>query len=468
MRYLFILLISLSFLQAYGVWTQQSDRGLALMGIQALDNQRAWIAGTSQSLAAIYFTTNGGNNWNSSNAAFSMLWMDIAFDPTSKWGIVGGLGLSIMGWSQIALTTNGGSSWTKKDPTQTLTTEVKAVQFIAPTTYLAVANVGQNSTPELWISTNLGNNWTRKTLNHDNYCQDLHFFNTSTGFVVMGDWPDDVQNMANQYRLYKNPMKKYAKTANQYRCSILFTSDGGNHWTVQYDDIGHFYGFGISMVNQQEGWVACDGYGGAGSRILHTNNGGSSWLEQTIPDGGRTYFLSDVHFVDNQCGWAVGGASSGVAICYIMHTIDGGTNWIKDSFAPVGPAMACHFPNKSSGWAVGANDVTQTGRIYLYLDKSGISENKYSESIPLKMNINCSPNPVSRNANVSFSLSESGNTTLKIYDLQGKCRKTLLAKFLDKGNHNIGMNIEELRNGSYFLVMNQGNNKKAITILKVE
>ncbi len=111
---------------------------------------------------------------------------------------------------------------------------------------------------------------------------------------------------------------------------ILHTSDGGNTW-IKQQKLTDYNLSEIFFVNDNEGWIAGgrirsaetnelmrhDERGGDGI-ILHTKNGGATWEIQFAKRG--TY-LFGIYFIDNQNGWAVGEGG------LLIHTTDGGKLW---------------------------------------------------------------------------------------------------------------------------------------------
>lgn len=69
-----------------------------------------------------------------------------------------------------------------------------------------------------------------------------------------------------------------------------------------------------------------------------------------------------------------------------------------------------------------------------------------------KQNINSSiyPNPTNGNAEIDFLLTSSSNINIKIYDVTGRCVKTILNEKKSEGGQKITLNATELRNGIYF------------------
>lgn len=134
---------------------------------------------------------------------------------------------------------------------------------------------------------------------------------------------------------------------------ILYTSNGGDTWDWMDDGLYYNEAYtSVYFVDDQTGWIA-------GSKILHTTNGGTDWTEQYDPS------LSSIHgifFLDENNGYAVGGifdSYNELFNHYILHTSDGGDNWNTQLYEsgyysdPVGPLNDIYFTDTNHGWAVG-------------------------------------------------------------------------------------------------------------------
>ena len=100
-----------------------------------------------------------------------------------------------------------------------------------------------------------------------------------------------------------------------------------------YDDL-----FSVSFLNEMDGW-ACGRWG----RVLHTVDGGKTWLYQ---NSGTDLTLSSIYFVDPQNGWAVGDEGT------IIHTVDGGKTWTKQKSPVPFFLMKVYFATPFKGWVV--------------------------------------------------------------------------------------------------------------------
>ena len=90
--------------------------------------------------------------------------------------------------------------------------------------------------------------------------------------------------------------------------------------------------------------------------------------------------------------------------------------------------------------------------------KSGVSDvalQPYSDQgLELFQNI---PNPFKGETRINFRLPESGQTTLKIFDMAGKEVRSLINTALDKGKHSINVTKEGLKAGIYYYVLESNN-----------
>jgi photosystem II stability/assembly factor-like uncharacterized protein len=200
---------------------------------------------------------------------------------------------------------------------------------------------------------------------------------------------------------------------------ILHTSDGGTSWSPQASSLAGEL-VGVDFVDDTNGWAISDdpegfGTGGAMTVVEHTADGGSSWVPQYVTNdpslaavdfasattgwvagtttidnseaaeidkttnGGQTWTkeslpkgttgLSDLQFVDQNEGWAVGTSfdESGPASAppnpqgWLLHTTNGGTSWARVGSLPAGiSASSVRFLDAQHGW-VGGEGVWATG-----------------------------------------------------------------------------------------------------------
>jgi photosystem II stability/assembly factor-like uncharacterized protein len=159
-----------------------------------------------------------------------------------------------------------------------------------------------------------------------------------------------------------------------YGGTILATSDGGAHWTVQATGAN----FGLSAASfpdASHGWAV-----GMGDTILATINGGETWTEQYFRPGDVLY---GVFFLDALHGWAVGGAGPGLGT--ILATSNGGATW-TDQTTDARPLLrGVFFLDASHGWAVGESGTilaTSDGGAHWTPQTSGTTNGLSAVSFP--------------------------------------------------------------------------------------
>jgi hypothetical protein len=82
-----------------------------------------------------------------------------------------------------------------------------------------------------------------------------------------------------------------------------------------------------------------------------------------------------------------------------------------------------------------------------------IEEENINSSILNNTSFSCFPNPFSVSTTLSFTLSQSQNVSIKVFDLKGKLIKTLANNYFEAGNHSIEWNVEDVGSGIYFVTV---------------
>jgi len=118
---------------------------------------------------------------------------------------------------------------------------------------------------------------------------------------------------------------------------------------VQYDLIA------LSVTDSLNAWILEKQYT---SKILHTSDGGISWItQQTYPD--NKWFLTSCMFLNNDTGYVCGNWYSytppNVSLGTVQYTIDGGNHWYS-CLASYDMYHAVSFIDRNNGWVVGDND----------------------------------------------------------------------------------------------------------------
>lgn len=105
---------------------------------------------------------------------------------------------------------------------------------------------------------------------------------------------------------------------------IIHTSNGGVTWVRQNSTVNNysFFIWSISFSNPRRGWcIANDKYHAPPSTILRTTNGGLNWNAATYPDSAT--FLYTIYFRDSLNGWMSGSGGT------FLQTTNAGQSWIR-------------------------------------------------------------------------------------------------------------------------------------------
>ncbi len=183
--------------------------------------------------------------------------------------------------------------------------------------------------------------------------------------------------------------------------------------------------------------------------ILHTTDGGKSWLIQLDTLAPIKKGLQEIYFIDKNNGIATG------PYWKIWRTSDGGKKWIRDKSAE--DYMNFQFTDA----AMPDKDVifapTKDSKIYKYDSETGIFSGSNSES---KFKIY--PNPVSSGEEINIEITGElySHIELKIYNSKGNKIDKSYNAFLNNGTKKIKyIPDKNLSQGVYFLHVKIGKEK---------
>ncbi len=292
--------------------------------------------------------------------------------------------------------------------------------------------------------------------------------------------------------------------------TILRTIDGGANWILQQSGTDEFLHC-VSFINNDTGWVA------GSNIILKTIDGGitwtpqTSWLAQTQLNVG---YIIDIHFTDALNGTAVG--STGFAVInwgLILHTTDGGVNWTVQEDTDIQNYYGVSFVDANTGYVVGGGNMggssnnrsdnsssqlgynspilkttdgceTWTTQITIspnllsicFTDENNgtavgtrgtilrttnggvsfINENEVEE-LPTQFLLSQNyPNPFNPSTKIMYSVPQSSNVIIKVFDVLGNEIETLINEEKPVGTYEITWFAESLPSGVYFYQLKAG------------
>ena len=389
--FFFLIVTQICFAQWYH---QNSGTYISLKGVYFFDNYNGWISGDS---GIILNTTDGGLNWFPQSSGTNQNLYGVYFVDSINGWIVGEGGT-------ILKTANGGTDWIN---------QISGTNYALADLYFYDKHTGWASggSYQDYISVILktidgGINWIPQVNVSGPYLYDLFFLDSTTGWAV-GDY------------------KK-----------ILKTTDGGRNWVSQYEDIWQPGFLCIYFNDYNKGWVV--GWNGA---MMKTTNGGTTWFNYP---SGTGELLNDIYFTDSMNGWIVGGNSF---LGLILHTTDGGINWFYQSIPTAYLFDTVVFPDDNNGWTTGLYG------IILHTTNGGVSfvEEEQIDEMPTEFLLsNNYPNPFNPSTKIKYSVPQSSNVVIKVFDILGNEIETLVKEEKTAGTYEVTWYGANLPSGVYF------------------
>ncbi len=131
---------------------------------------------------------------------------------------------------------------------------------------------------------------------------------------------------------------------------ILHTTDGGNTWIEQDSPVENDIIY-VFFLNRSQGWASAFNFTEPpfGTLLLKTIDGGSSWTISTYPE--ENIFITCILYFDSLTGWMGGKPHA------LVKTTDGGNTWtqaaIDTSTLAFFPVLTIAFLNEEVGYASG-------------------------------------------------------------------------------------------------------------------
>ena len=385
-----------------GIWqTVQINPGVLLQDVYFLgDGQYGWAAGGSvasnQYLTGIVRTTNGGNNWVFTDIPVISTLTGVFFADQSTGWAVGSNGT-------IMHSTNGGVNWVQQScPTSRL---LAKVYFINNSTGWAVGGWNNDGPAYLVLkTTNGGTNWVDQSFGGPGYSTESVFFlNDQTGWIGCRDntlnpkifkttnggtnWistnlPTISSNVGILSIKFATPTKGWAATTTINSTGpVLFSSDGGDNWIIQYSTGLHYHVLDVRDSNSVA-VVAFRVLGGQTEKVAVTSNGGMNWTQFTPQVSNYTYGicyrgnniwigsdysqilkstdngvnwstqfravrLKSISWSSPLNGWITTGSNAGND-GFALKTTNGGLNWLPDPTSPGGSQV--QWIDDNYGW----------------------------------------------------------------------------------------------------------------------
>ena len=331
-------------------WTAQTiGTSEDLRGCVFHDASRGVVVGNS---GVIGRTTDGGTTWTLQPSGVSGTLRTVSFASDDTLITVGGdFGqFGIPGPPIILRSTDGGVSWTEVIQSAA-SYLLAAVSFGRPGSGTAVGAAG-----EVIRTTDFGLTWTRQAGGTVESLWGVSFINTDIGLATAENFVYRTTNGGQSWTRHSGPTGQLLDVslvnssigfvpAYAYGSGVYKTTDGGQTWSVS---LGGDWFNGISFVDENTG-TALDSFYGA---IYGTTDGGQTWQLQL--DYGLGNSLEGVSFTEPNTGTIVGWSTLGGNLrAIILHTTDGGLSWIEQGDGIAGFLRDVSFIDNNTGTCVG-------------------------------------------------------------------------------------------------------------------
>jgi len=183
-----------------------------------------------------------------------------------------------------------------------------------------------------------------------------------------------------------------------------------------------------------------------GSSFIKVDGDGN--IVWTNPDADSTFALMlHARLIMDQYNniYLAAGTLTEMAVCKVNS--DGSSAWTVT--LPGSYANDITLGSDNDVYVVGGNTARINQSIVSSVDEEGI----VPEGFILKQNY---PNPFNPSTTIKFSIPESGNTVIKVYNLLGSEVATLLNELMQPGTYAINFDASGLSSGTYFYSMTSG------------
>src|ERR1035437_9219232 len=308
--------------------------------VQFVSSTEGWISAPNGDLL---HTTDAGSTWNritpfpndtvtsSADPSVSMSWVNQTHGWKINWF---GTSISDAHGAVIHLTTDGGISWTKKVLSTTPGDVGFQIQFTDVLNGRVLIYNFSSGNAQFLRTTDGGNTW-----NPFNGAGIFYFVDSNNGWSYAGSGP---QGASPPYLIYH-------------------TTNGGTNWTLQNTDNNTGGYNAIQFTDLNNGWIVGDN-----SNVLKTTNGGVDWTRITNTGINSNSRSKCLFFLNGNTGWI--GTNDGIQDQnpnrVILHTTNGGASWIKQ-YPPISNGIfSIFFWDENNGWFTGDNCVQNCDNTY--------------------------------------------------------------------------------------------------------
>lgn len=406
---------------------------LPILNSVTASNGIVWGAGENGTLLCSH---DGGNSMEFKNVNISPVFWQVHFYNSMLGWAVGGK------W--VARTHDGGSTWqtTELDSAYFLHT----VDFVSPDTGWAaggsyvVENNQLRLVGELYKSCDGGATWKKQQVDGLKRILHIDFTNSVLGCMSGDDgqlyrttdggatWEElNTRTRGYIFDAY------FMNDSTGLYCGegrIARTVDGGTRWSTVYSNSQNVF-FSMHVVDPATIYAS-----GSSGLIVKSTDGGETWKEL---ETGIHNELWAVYFLIPRVGWAVGNEGM------IIKTLDYGRTWQRVVNVTTQRLTDIVVNSNGMGFIVGdAGTMLRTQEGLTRVEKLALQT---ISTFQLAQNY---PNPFNATTTIEFQLSQPGDVSLNVYNLQGQLVREMLNDYCHAGNYTLVLQAESLPSGIYF------------------
>ncbi len=446
--------------------------GQNLYGICAIDNLNCWIGTVN---GAIYHTSDGGSSWTEQIIVTGSFINGIQMFDLNNGVYIGDPPGSGQPY-QFRYTTDGGTTWT-----------------LAASAPIAGNEFGVINA---WDWTDQNHFWMGSA-NLTPSAASANVYYTATGFAgnfmtVAVSGTGGTAGLYYQTVGFTDNMNGLISSNGN---NIMKTIDGGATWqaTSLPPGVTTFAGINMNAIKNGSNEIRLSLNETTGYRMFKTTNFGSSWTEETLPTEAAVNGVQHMRFLNDNLGF--GGCGLGYIIKYtgivpveltsfaaqVNNIGNVVLNWStatetnnhmfeierkseSGDYFTVGFVNGAGTTSEPQNYTYTDNSVS-TGTFYYRLKQIDFDGRfQYSDEIEVQVNGPLSfaleqnyPNPFNPATKIKYSVPESGNVKLSVYNTVGEEVAVLVDGFSETGFFEVSFNASNLPSGVYLYKLQSAN-----------
>jgi photosystem II stability/assembly factor-like uncharacterized protein len=457
--------------------------GQDLYGISATDANNCWIGTVN---GAIYHTSNGGSNWSQQIAISGSFINGIQMFDINNGVYIGDPTGSGQPY-QFRYTTDGGTTWTLSPSAPIAGNEFGVINAWDWTDqnhfWMGSANLAVNATSAKVYYTSTGFTGTFSSVSVAGTGGTAGLYYQAVGFT------DNMNGIVSSNG-----------------SNIMRTTNGGVSWqaTSLPPGVSSFAAININAIKSGTNEIRLSTNETTGNKMFLTTNFGTTWTEEPLPSEAITNGVQHMRFINSNLGFA--GCGLGFVLKYTgtvpveLTSFTGNVNNLGQVILNWETATEINNQGfeierrtedsdyRTIGFVEGYGSTTEQ-RSYLYKDmnaENGINyyrlkqvdfNGSYEYSSEVEVDVTSPltfaleqnyPNPFNPSTNIKYSVPETGNVKLSVYNTVGEEVAVLVNGFSQSGFFEVSFNASSLPSGVYLYKLQSANSvqTKKMMLLK--